>query len=340
MANRKACIIYSYPSKDSKHGSRLLQSTISTLDEDKIQYELIDLYSQNFNPVLSNQESLEWGKNTGEQIKNYQHILKSCQTWIFIYPSWWSTPPAILKGFLDRVLTPGFSHKIENGNAIPLLNGHQALILRTFSYSAAQEKKCSNVAKSFMESAVLNTCGVICDEIDVYSVDGLPPSAFEHILKYIPGAVRRALTTPTGVPHHLRSIQAPYLPPVQDHGDEIKAEREEKEKKLSKEALADLNYFRKASRHARETARHRPERDSPTRYKFPNNDSDFHPSGYSGREGSWRPSRGGPRRDGPRDAPRDGPGRSGPRQSPDSRRPHTHGGGKSRHHSSHQRRQH
>ena len=279
MAN-KACVIYAYPSKTSTHGSKFLKTVLSTLHEDNTPYDLIDLYSEKFDPVMPEEEAQNWGANLPDHIKRYQTILKSAQTWILIYPSWWSTPPAILKGFLDRVLTPGFSHTIKNGDVTPLLTGRQALILRTFSYNASQERKSASVTKSFMEVAVLNTCGIISDEIDVYSVDGLPKSAFEHTLKYVPGAVRRALLKPTEVPHHLRSIPAPYLPPVEDKGEKLQMEREEKEKNLSKEALADLNYFRNARKKARRDVHKRSDRASATRYRFADDDSDFHPKGY------------------------------------------------------------
>lgn len=34
---------------------------------------------------------------------------------VFVYPTWWGGPPALLKGFLDRVLTPGFAFKYKKG---------------------------------------------------------------------------------------------------------------------------------------------------------------------------------------------------------------------------------
>lgn len=275
----KACIIYAYP-KDSPHGSRLLHVVLNTLEQDGVQYDLIDLYKEEFNPTMPSAESQNWGRDLPEQILAYQQALQSSPSWFLIYPSWWSTPPAILKGFVDRVLTPGFSHEIKNGGVKPLLSAHRALILRTFAYSALQEKKSGSVTKSFMEDAVLRTCGVQSDEIDIYSINDLPKSAFEHTLKYVPGAVRRMLLPPTEIPHHLRSIPAPYLPPVKDKIDELKAIHEQKEKKLSKSSLADLNYFRIERKKARQNIHKRSDRAHATRYRFEDDDSDFHPKGY------------------------------------------------------------
>lgn len=47
-------------------------------------------------------------------------------TWFF--PSWWNAPPALMKGFLDRVLTPGFAFRYNKEKALPekLLAGRSA----------------------------------------------------------------------------------------------------------------------------------------------------------------------------------------------------------------------
>ena len=47
------------------------------------------------------------------------------------YPIWWGSVPALLKGFLDRILLPGFAFKYRPGKAFPeqLLRGRSAQLL-------------------------------------------------------------------------------------------------------------------------------------------------------------------------------------------------------------------
>src|SRR5690625_6907499 len=52
---------------------------------------------------------------------------------VFVYPTWWATMPAILKGFLDRVLLPGFAfeEKERNTDWTQLLRGKTAQLITT-----------------------------------------------------------------------------------------------------------------------------------------------------------------------------------------------------------------
>ena len=49
--------------------------------------------------LLKAQESIEWA----------EHI-------VWVYPVWWGSVPALMKGFLDRVLLPGFAFKKREGS--------------------------------------------------------------------------------------------------------------------------------------------------------------------------------------------------------------------------------
>ena len=49
----------------------------------------------------------------------------------FVYPTWWGTMPALLKGFLDRALAPGFAFAEEGAGFVPLLGGRSAELLTT-----------------------------------------------------------------------------------------------------------------------------------------------------------------------------------------------------------------
>ena len=50
---------------------------------------------------------------------------------VFVYPTWWGTMPALLKGFLDRVLAPGFAFAETERGFAPLLGGRSAELLTT-----------------------------------------------------------------------------------------------------------------------------------------------------------------------------------------------------------------
>ncbi len=80
----------------------------------------------------------------------------------FVYPTWWGTMPALLKGFLDRVLAPGFAFEETAGSGyLPLLTGRTAELLTTtdtpgwvwrWLYGAPGDKA--------MARAILGFCGI------------------------------------------------------------------------------------------------------------------------------------------------------------------------------------
>ena len=57
-----------------------------------------------------------------------RELIRWAEHLVFVYPTWWGTMPALLKGFLDRVLTPDFaSRTCEGGTAYQgLLGGRSA----------------------------------------------------------------------------------------------------------------------------------------------------------------------------------------------------------------------
>lgn len=62
-----------------------------------------------------------------------QELIRWADHLVFVYPNWWSTYPALLKGFIDRTFLPGFAFKYRSGHAIPtkLLLGKTARLVVT-----------------------------------------------------------------------------------------------------------------------------------------------------------------------------------------------------------------
>jgi NAD(P)H dehydrogenase (quinone) len=69
---------------------------------------VLDLYGMGFNPVLSPQERADYHTPETNEANISEHLeaLRWCEALIFVYPTWWYGPPAMLKGWLDRVWVP------------------------------------------------------------------------------------------------------------------------------------------------------------------------------------------------------------------------------------------
>jgi len=67
-----------------------------------------DLYARNFNPVMDAEERRRYHTPGDNELLVADELadLRWCDTLIFVYPTWWFGLPAMLKGWLDRVLIP------------------------------------------------------------------------------------------------------------------------------------------------------------------------------------------------------------------------------------------
>ena len=136
----KTLIIYAHPETNG-HGHFTLKSVEEWHKKNQIDYELIDLYKIKYDPVLHEDEHYTAGNvKITEQNKKFQEKIRGTERLIFIYPVWWGSMPAILKGFFDRVFTAGFAFnfspapilgKYIGGIPIKLLKGKKAAVFLT-----------------------------------------------------------------------------------------------------------------------------------------------------------------------------------------------------------------
>jgi NAD(P)H dehydrogenase (quinone) len=93
-----------------------------------------DLYRMNFDPALPEAELPFAGTfDPRPDIVAERRLLSDVDVFALVYPFWLNAPPAMLKGYLDRVFGYGFAYG-RDGRSEPLLQG-RALI--TFSSSGA-----------------------------------------------------------------------------------------------------------------------------------------------------------------------------------------------------------
>jgi len=151
-------IIYAHPNRDG-HCGYILQRVTEALDKKSVPYELLDLYAIDYDPVLKSNELYSAGKKSiAPENQALQEKIKSASKFIFIYPTWWNAPPAILKGFVDRVFTSGFAFYYKNGRPKPLLVGKKASVL--CSCGGPSLLWFNTGAVTFLTQGVLKFCGI------------------------------------------------------------------------------------------------------------------------------------------------------------------------------------
>ena len=105
-------IIFAHPYNKS-FNKVILNNAVEKLDEMQEKYTIIDLNKDGFNPVMTEEELSLYsqGKSIDPLVLKYQEILKNTDELILIFPIWWMSLPAILKGFLDKVMLRGFAYE-------------------------------------------------------------------------------------------------------------------------------------------------------------------------------------------------------------------------------------
>lgn len=118
-----------------------------------------DLYAERFNPV-HHAENIN--SHINSEIDLHCSHLKTCDAIIVIHPNWWGQPPAIIKGWIDRVFLPEVAYHFkqdDKGESIPvgLLKAKIALVINTSNSPTTSE---NDVLDSIWKKNVLNICGI------------------------------------------------------------------------------------------------------------------------------------------------------------------------------------
>ncbi len=167
-------IIFAHPDNKASHNAAILKHVKQRLDADFKKYEVIDLYADGFDPVLRLIQESEQKKML---VERYKKLIEDADTLVFIYPSWWYSMPAMLKGFIDIIFSPGFAHNFDpkDGGLRQMLKGKKAIIINTFGRSEKECKERGNPPHLVLDSAVLKFCGMdVISRINWYDVR--PPS--------------------------------------------------------------------------------------------------------------------------------------------------------------------
>jgi len=94
------------------------------------QHTLHDLYRMEFDPVLTNAEIVQTRSPAAPpEVLQAQQDIQAVEAVTVIYPLWWLSMPAILKGYIERVFARGFAYESRQGQVQALLTGKKCVLV-------------------------------------------------------------------------------------------------------------------------------------------------------------------------------------------------------------------
>jgi putative NADPH-quinone reductase len=166
---KKILLINGHPDKES-FCFALAESYKKGADAAGAECKLVNLIDLKFNPILT--YGYRMVSELEPDLLQMQRDITNATHLVLVYPNWWGTYPALLKGFIDRVFLPNFAFKYLENSPLPakLLKGKTARIIVTMDtpkwyYWLINRRPGHNS----MKKAILEFCGISPVKISAFS---------------------------------------------------------------------------------------------------------------------------------------------------------------------------
>ncbi|MBL8562927.1 MAG: NAD(P)H-dependent oxidoreductase [Gemmobacter sp.] len=120
----KVLVLYCHPEPHS-FCAAIRDRVLDVLAAQGAEIRLTDLYAEGFDPVLRSPDLARYAEVPGNAAGVAEHAanLLWCDRLVLIHPTWWGGLPAMLKGWMDRVLLPGIAFHLPDGPGVRLRPG-------------------------------------------------------------------------------------------------------------------------------------------------------------------------------------------------------------------------
>lgn len=161
----KASVILGHPYSNSFNHA-IAKTVVSVLTA--LNYEVFfhDLYCEKFDPIITGPELVDDNIHLNKLVEMHCREIIEADAIIIIHPNWWGQPPAILKGWIDRVLRPNVAYAFDesdNGSGIPngLLKASTAIVFNTSNTEENRELTVfGDPLQTIWENCIFGFCGV------------------------------------------------------------------------------------------------------------------------------------------------------------------------------------
>ncbi len=160
----KVSVILAHPKKGSFNHA-IAAACVKVLGERGYEVNFHDLYAEGFAALLPVGELRRDAALPSEIARHCEEIVAAAGI-VIVHPNWWGQPPAIMKGWVDRVMRPGVAYEFKEGDqgeGVPkgLLPARSAVVFNTSNTDAAREKAVfGDPLELIWKNCIFDLCGV------------------------------------------------------------------------------------------------------------------------------------------------------------------------------------
>lgn len=167
-------IVLAHPSQESFNHA-IGRTALEQLESNGHEVFFHDLYQEDFQPLLVSEEIPREASLPGSIEKHCAEIAEADGI-VVVHPNWWGQPPAILKGWVDRVIRPGVAYEFlegDSGEGVPigLLKARAAIVFNTSNTEIEREKNVfGDPLETIWRNCIFGLCGVTNFHRRVFSI--------------------------------------------------------------------------------------------------------------------------------------------------------------------------
>ncbi|MDD5233192.1 MAG: NAD(P)H-dependent oxidoreductase [Syntrophales bacterium] len=170
----KIVVILAHPDPKSFNHA-IARAAVAALKSNGHDVVIHDLYAEKFDPLLPAREIPKDGE-VAPDVSACCDEISAAGGIVIVHPNWWGQPPAVLKGWIDRVIRPGTAYMFaegDQGEGVPvgLLNASVAVVFNTSNTPAERENSVfGDPLEAIWKNCVFGLCGVSSFHRKVFSV--------------------------------------------------------------------------------------------------------------------------------------------------------------------------
>lgn len=201
-------LVWANPRTDSLTAT-ITQDLCAQFDELGAQVDELDLYRSGFDSVLRLPDEPDWenpDKRYSQEVHDMANRTMAANALVFVFPVWWYSLPALLKGYIDRVWNYGLFYGGEDSHNIPAVRW---IGLAGHSREKFQKRSYDQLMAHHLNIGIAQYCGVHDSKVELlYNTLGENISDFaDHINKLRATATDTAAALMASLtPHHEYSV--------------------------------------------------------------------------------------------------------------------------------------